>query len=232
MKKTFLALGAFLSLGMGGLFHATNASADSSTPVYRLYNPNTGEHFYTGNSYEEKSLSANGWVYEGIGWQAATSGTSVYRVYNPNAKGGDHYYTMSKYEAQTLVNSGWKWDNNGKAAFFSGGNINLYVAYNPNAQSGSHNYTTSNFEQSSLLKGGWKYGAVAWKVQGEGHTITPPPVGRTVYVAGKDSKVYWYSREALIAYGNKIGNPVNQSRIFTMTESQAISSGRHHSLKE
>ncbi|GAA3253035.1 Cell wall surface anchor family protein [Lactococcus lactis subsp. lactis] len=184
MKKTFLALGAFLSLGIGGLFHATNASADSSTLVYRLYNPNTGEHFYTGNSYEEKSLSANGWVYEGIGWQAATSGTSVYRVYNPNAKGGDNYYTMSKYEAQTLVNSGWK------------------------------------------------YGAVAWKVQGEGHTITPPPVGITVYVTGKNSKVYWYSREALIAYGKKIGNPVNQSQIFTMTESQAISSGRHHSLKE
>ncbi|GAA3266564.1 hypothetical protein GCM10017706_30300 [Lactococcus lactis subsp. hordniae] len=104
-----------------------------------------------------------GWNDEGLGWQAATSGTPVYRVYNPNASGGDHYYTMSKYEAQSLVNKGWRWDNNGKAAFYSGGSVNLYVAYNPNANSGSHNYTTNTYEQNNLLGKGWKYGKVAGK---------------------------------------------------------------------
>jgi len=224
-------LGAFLSLGVAGAITAPQTYAATSSPVYRLYNHNTGEHFYTLSQAEKNNLQNVGWSYEGIGWQAAKQGKPVYRVYNPQATGGDHYYTLSKYEAQTLVNKGWRWDNGGKAAFYSGGKVNLYVAYNPHAQSGSHNYTTNSFEQNSLLKGGWKYGAVAWKVQGGGQAMTPP-VGRRVYVAGEDSKVYWYSRAALINYGIKVKNPVNQSEILTMTESQAISSGRHHSLKE
>ena len=132
--------------------------------VYRLYNPNTGEHFYTQNLAEKNNLQNVGWRYEGIGWLTSSSGTPVYRVYNPNAQGGDHYYTISKWEAQQLVNKGWRWDNNGGPAFYSNGTKNLYVAYNPNAASGSHNYTTSEYEQNSLLKIGWKYGAVAWKV--------------------------------------------------------------------
>ncbi|EUN33690.1 surface antigen [Lactococcus cremoris] len=231
MKKISIALGVFLSLSVSGIISETSASAASTVPVYRLYNKNTGEHFYTKSAFEKNSLKNSGWNDEGTGWIAATSGTPVYRVYNPNSVGGDHYYTMSKYEAQSLVKSGWRWDNGGNAAFYSGGNVNLYVAYNPNAGSGSHNYTTNSFEQNSLLNGGWKFGAVAWKVQAGGSTVTPP-VGRTVYVAGKDSKVYWYSLTALIDYGNKHGHPVNQSEIFTMTESQAISSGRRHSLTE
>ena len=59
----------------------------------------------------------------------ADKGITVYRLYNPNAAGGDHYYTKSKYEAQSLVNKGWKWDNQGKAVFYSGGNLPIYVAY-------------------------------------------------------------------------------------------------------
>ena len=133
--------------------------------IYRLYNKNTGEHFYTASAMERNSLKAAGWSYEGIGWESAMSGAPVYRVYNPNAKGGDHYYTMSKFEAQSLVNKGWKWDNGGKPVFYSKGTKNLYVAYNPHASSGAHNYTTSSFEQSSLIKSGWKYSAVAWKVE-------------------------------------------------------------------
>jgi len=167
MKLNNIILGTVTlsTLGLiGGL--TKQASASTGVSVYRLYNPNTGEHFYTENAYEKNSLSNSGWKYEGIGWQSATSGTPVYRVYNPNAKGGDHYYTMSRYEAQSLISQGWRWDNGGKPSFYSAGNTNLYVAYNPNAQSGSHNYTTNSYEQNSLLKGGWKYGSVAWKVMG------------------------------------------------------------------
>ncbi|MCT0449964.1 hypothetical protein EFK69_12680, partial [Lactococcus lactis subsp. lactis] len=140
IKNLLMAATTVATLGAIGTVSA-QASASSSKPVYRLYNHNTGEHFYTENTYERDSLKRVGWNDEGLGWQAATSGTPVYRVYNPNARGGDHYYTMSKYEAQSLVNKGWRWDNNGKAAFYSGGSVNLYVAYNPNANSGSHNYT-------------------------------------------------------------------------------------------
>ncbi|WP_423788945.1 hypothetical protein [Lactococcus lactis] len=174
IKNLLMAVTTVATLGAIGTVSA-QASAASSNPVYRLYNPNTGEHFYTENFYEQKSLSTNGWRYEGVGWQAATSGTPVYRVYNPNARGGDHYYTMSKYEAQSLVNKGWRWDNNGKAAFYSGGSVNLYVAYNPNANSGSHNYTTNTYEQNSLLGKGWRYGKVAWKTMGSTPAPKPTP---------------------------------------------------------
>ncbi|WP_300123364.1 hypothetical protein [uncultured Enterococcus sp.] len=34
--------------------------------VYRLYNPNTSNHFYTTNSAEKDKLVRVGWRYEGI----------------------------------------------------------------------------------------------------------------------------------------------------------------------
>ena len=132
-------------------------------PVYRIYNKNTGEHFYTVSLAEKNADVKAGWTYEGVGWQApAKTSSPVYRVYNPNAKGGDHYYTKSLAEAKSLVKVGWHWDYGGKPVFYSGGNTKVYVAYNPNAQSGAHNYTKNLAEQNQLLRLGWKFGAVAW----------------------------------------------------------------------
>ncbi|MCJ7967716.1 MAG: glycoside hydrolase, family 25 [Lactococcus lactis] len=165
-KSLVMATAVVLGIGTIASVNQTKASADSTMPVYRLYNHYTGEHFYTKNQVEKQQLSTHGWTYEGIGWYSATSGAPVYRVYNPNSVGGDHYYTMSKYEAQSLVSKGWKWDDKGQPVFYSAGNSNLYVAYNPNAQSGSHNYTSNTFEQNSLLSKGWLYGKVAWKTMG------------------------------------------------------------------
>ncbi|AIS03134.1 L,D-transpeptidase family protein [Lactococcus lactis] len=169
IKTLVLATASVLAVGTFASMNQTKASADSSMPVYRLYNNNTGEHFYTKNNYERTSLINVGWNYEGIGWYGLSNGAPVYRVYNPNARGGDHYYTKSKYEAQSLVSKGWRWDNNGAPAFYSAGNTNLYVAYNPNASSGSHNYTTNSFEQNSLLNAGWKYGSIAFSVAKAGN---------------------------------------------------------------
>lgn len=75
--------------------------------VFRLYNPNSGEHFYTNDSGENQSLVNVGWRYEGEAWQApSTSSTPIYRLYNPNA--GDHHYTTDLAEAQALARLGWK----------------------------------------------------------------------------------------------------------------------------
>lgn len=104
MNKLLLGtafIGASLLIGGG---------AHADTNVYRLYNHNTGEHFYTTSGTEKNANVSAGWTYEGVGWIAPTTSSSpVYRVYNPNAMGGDHYYTKSKYEAQSLVNKGWKY---------------------------------------------------------------------------------------------------------------------------
>lgn len=164
MKKIIFALLAFVTLG---LVLSPKVHADASQEnIYRLYNKNTGEHFYTASAFERDQTVAKGWSYEGVGWiTPKQSNSPIYRVFSPQSKGGDHYYTKSKYEASQLVKKGWKWDNNAKPVFYSGGNIPVYVAFNPNAKSGSHNYTINNNEQRSLISGGWKYPSVAWMSQ-------------------------------------------------------------------
>ena len=66
------------------------ACADGTAQVmYRLYNPNSGEHFYTADVSERDAVAAAGWSYEGEGWTAPTvSSTPVYRLYS----GTDHHY--------------------------------------------------------------------------------------------------------------------------------------------
>lgn len=170
-KKSLLISATALAaaLAIGGVATSASAATTKNVDIYRLYNPNTGEHFYTESAAEKNADVSAGWNYEGIGWQApSTSKTPIYRVYNPNAKGGDHYYTKSKFEASSLVSKGWRWDNGGKPVFYSGGSIPTYVAYNPNAQSGAHNYTVNKAEQNNLLNVGWKYGATAWYATGAG----------------------------------------------------------------
>ena len=150
------------SYGLASSAHAASVSVQS---VYRLYNKNTGEHFYTTSATEKNAIARAGWTYEGVGWRAPSySSSPVYRVYNPNVKGGDHYYTSGKYEASQLVAKGWHWDNNGKPVFYSAtaDKNDVFVAYNPNAQSGAHNYTTSWNEEDNLLNNGWEYPKTAW----------------------------------------------------------------------
>ena len=75
--------------------------------MYRLYNPNSGEHFYTANPAEKNNLVSLGWRYEGIGWTAPKkSNTPVYRLYNPNS--GDHHYTVNVGERNYLIEVGWR----------------------------------------------------------------------------------------------------------------------------
>ena len=125
----------------------------------RLYNPNTGEHFYTANSYERDNLVSCGWRYEGIGWYASSSGDAVYRLYNPNA--GDHHYTLNTNEVNSLVAAGWRYEG---VAFYSDpySRVPLYRCYNPNAKAGAHNYTANLNENNMLCTHGWRFEGVSW----------------------------------------------------------------------
>lgn len=127
--------------------------------MYRMYNPNSGEHFYTADGNERNHLISVGWNYEGIGWTAPISGDPIYRLYNPNA--GDHHYTMSVAERDNLVRLGWRDEG---ISCYSDVNrtVPLYRAYNPNAKAGSHNYTVSKAENDSLSRIGWSDEGIAW----------------------------------------------------------------------
>ncbi|GFH41000.1 hypothetical protein [Pseudolactococcus insecticola] len=177
MKKLFIALALlFGTAGATTVAHAHTAGyknyvtivypKDSGNWVnmYRVYNPNSGEHFYTASTAERDGLVKAGWKYEGLGWIAPEkSHVPVYRMYNKNA--GDHHYTMNAAEKDSLVKAGWRYEGIGWYSSEYSADAKqsaVYRAYNPNAKAGSHNYTLNPAEQASLVKAGWKNENVAW----------------------------------------------------------------------
>ncbi len=125
--------------------------------LYRLYNPNSGEHFYTLHSGEKEHLIKVGWNDEGFIGETPTTGEDVYRLYNPNA--GDHHYTKSVIERDHLASVGWKAEG---VAFKSGGPVDVLRVYNPNAVTGSHHYTQHESEKNQLVKLGWLDEGIGW----------------------------------------------------------------------
>ena len=129
--------------------------------MHRLYNPNSYEHFYTGNAKEKDVLVSIGWKYEGIGWYAPeTSNTPVYRLYNPN-NGGDHHYTKNKKEYDALVKAGWigediRWFSDDKET------VPVYREYNTGLAIRNHNYTANKKEHDALISFGWKDEGIGW----------------------------------------------------------------------
>lgn len=117
--------------------------------VYRLYNQNNGDHLYTTDYNEAKTLAGLGWTYEGIEWLAPEQGLPVYRLYNPND--GRHIFTTDENEKSALVNEiNCKFEG---IAFYSDGNKPIYRMYNPN--SGEHVLTAKRKEHNELSKIGW-----------------------------------------------------------------------------
>lgn len=145
--------------------------------LFRLYNPNTGEHFYTTNdatmdTSERASCIKAGWRPEDIAWTVPTSdnsNTPVYRLYNPNF-GGDHHYTTDLNEYNAVQKAGWIGEG---VAFYSDDNkgIPVYREYNPNAKSGMHNWTTNLQEHLKLIGLGWKDEGISFYAIDSGHDL-------------------------------------------------------------
>ncbi len=133
---------------------------DGEIVMYRLYNSNSGEHFYTADLSEKNNLVSVGWKYEGIGWVApGSSDKPVYRLYNQN--GGEHHYTLSAEEIDILVSAGWKLEGIGWYSADTTG-VPLYRQYNPNAFANNHNYTTDKSENDWLVTMGWRAEGIGW----------------------------------------------------------------------
>ena len=188
-KSFAIALGSAVTLSLSALSPVFAQEQTPSVSMYRLYNKNTGEHFYTADTNERKTLLYCGWKDEGIGWFAPThSNTPVYRLYNPNA--GDHHYTMYPNERQTLINLGWKDEGIG---WYSDDakTVPMYREYNPNAKFGTHNYTCQPKEHASLIQLGWKDENIAWYAVESGAPIEKGHFEQ-VWIEGKTEKVPIY----------------------------------------
>ncbi len=140
---------------------------------YRLYNPNSGEHFYTGSRKEALILIEAGWNFEGPGFVNPTTGNAVYRLYN--SKLGDHLYTNDVDEINSLINGGdWKFDDGADGthwvpAFPSADSSTgkpMYRLYNPNAwdsgKAGAFHFTMSKEERDHLKSLGWIDEGIGW----------------------------------------------------------------------
>lgn len=164
--------------------HAQEQAQASSAYVtmYRLYNPNSGEHLYTKDSNEVNVLTKIGWRKEGEAWKAATSGQSVYRLYNPN--NGDHHYTLDSNEYNQLGKIGWRKEG---VAWYSDKSkgVAVYRLFNPSQTgAGSHHYTTDKNEYNTLKTKGWRQEGIAWygvKTSSSSTTTTTVSKGKYSY---------------------------------------------------
>jgi hypothetical protein len=141
-------------------FRTRDAVTPTAGDMYRCYNPNSGEHFYTGSTVERDAIVALGWNYEGVGWTAPEKGDPVYRMYNPNA--GEHHYTTSAAEKNALADAGWDYEGIGWYSADAATGVPMYREYNSNAYACNHNYTGSKTENDTLVSLGWKEEGIAW----------------------------------------------------------------------
>ena len=128
--------------------------------MFRMYDPNSGEHFYTGSTEERDNLVAEGWNYEGVGFTfPLTTGDPVYRLYDPVT--GEHLYTMDPAEKAQLEAAGWNYEG---IAFNSGYDIEVpqYRLHNPNETRGAYHFTASQKEADYLVSLGWEYQGIGW----------------------------------------------------------------------
>ncbi len=177
MKKN-IALLLSLTLGLTAVCaipalpaRAADTTGTETVTMYRLYNPNSGEHFYTGSETEKAGLVEKGWNDEGIGWIApAASNTPVYRLYNPNS--GDHHYTLQASERDLLIGVGWNYESIG---WYSDDEktVPVYREFNPNVAVGTHNYTTDKGEHDWLVSIGWENENIGWYAIGDGKNPIP-----------------------------------------------------------
>lgn len=146
---------------------AADSSSDKSSSkkssafkrIYKLYNRNSGEHFYTTSLGEAKADEKAGWSYEGVAFYAPSQPTEtpVYRLSNPNTH--ERFYTDKLAEVNNLVQK--KWTNEG-IAWYSGGTLAVYRLSNPHEKSFNHTYTSSAGERKSLVSKGWKNEGICW----------------------------------------------------------------------
>lgn len=145
-------------------YNVVKQATVEKTDLYRLYNKNTGEHFFTTSAGEKNNLVKAGWDFEGAAMKTVENGgTPVYRLYNKN-NGGEHVYTTSKGEANSLVRAGWAYEGVAFNATKKGDKdaVKVYRVYNPNKVANNHHYTQSWGEKTNLVKLGWRDEGVAF----------------------------------------------------------------------
>ena len=154
------------------------------SPVYRFFQGQSNDHFYTLSASEAQGLRDNpnsGYSYEGIPWATPSKGagtTDTFRFYS--TANGEHFLTTSTNERDLLIkaNGEYRYEGVGFQTFDStaanfasmaAGLVTLERFYNTN--SGAHHFSASSAETQFILGGGAGPG---WRDEGKGFIVSPP----------------------------------------------------------
>jgi len=141
-------------------FNYNVSRPSGTTPLYRYWNPNVTDHFYTAN-FNELGWAANGWEF---GWiecyiyPTQQSGTvPLYQYWNPSV--GDHFYTTNFNELGWGA-YGWTFERTEGYIFpyQQSGTVPLHQYWN--ATVGDHFYTINLEELGPSGAYGWVYSRV------------------------------------------------------------------------
>jgi hypothetical protein len=151
--------GSLPLLGTAGAEERTDAEAvepDQFNVVYRLFNPEITNHFYTTSVSERRNAIQNlGYNDEGVEWvgfDRQVQGTNpIFRLYSPSAQ--NHFYTDTESEAARAADQ-LGYNREGilvylyeRERFYT---TPIYRLYNP--QASNHFYTTSESERDNAIR--------------------------------------------------------------------------------
>lgn len=173
-KTATAAIVAAMSFGAVALPAASAGQPQDQVPLLRLYNPYSGEHLFTTNSYEAADLVSRGWNSEkSDGLVNLKEGTPVFRLYNEWT--GDHHYTSDTNEVNACIKQGW---TNEGIQFCSDedATTDVYSMYNPYATKFYHHYTADANEMAKMQADGWRQENVKWRVITDDHSKVVIPV--------------------------------------------------------
>lgn len=152
LKLKNLAASIIVIISLFGSALPAFAIGEHTSLFFRLFNPRTGDHFYTSNAAERSAALSSGYKDEGVLGAILTSSTAsstaLFRLFN--SRTGDHFYTTSATERATAISSGYVSEDTAGFIFptliaQTPSLLPMFRLFNPHT--GDHFYTTSITER-------------------------------------------------------------------------------------
>ena len=126
-------------------------SAPGLVVVHRLYNPKTGEHFYTESEAEARSILGR-FGYDGAAWEYLPKPTDIPVVRFIHNKTGLHFWSANLAEQVAVTHQDWRTEGRAFGSKPSGTPVYRLI----HNKTGQHVWTASKAEFESLQHKDWR----------------------------------------------------------------------------
>jgi|GEM_PF-3343122 len=167
MSLAFSSAGWFSDIFGKTTGNVVSDSTSEFVPLYRLWNSNSGDYFYTTKESEKTKAIGLGYVDEGsLGYVFTNqvSGTvPLYRFWSSSME--DHFYTTKESEKTKVMGLGFAYEGIVGYVYSASGSDRDAIYRFWNSQLSNHFYTTSSseklkLEQPEYITAGWVYEGV------------------------------------------------------------------------